>query len=190
MSVNIKDAEEKMLIIGYLRNRCKKDRSTFTNKSVYGTWLNHWADDFKISEHGKCPIMFQEQLVISKSEHMQGNEPPEHYKEYTNFIESVTAMLNRKFDARKNAWINARPYARLITQYRDNRTKDIKQLLHNTGLAEHGYGVKINNDSVFAELTKCQLYRVKNNIEESIMIDTFDTIEDYINNMLEDNHDL
>lgn len=78
----------------------------------------------------------------------------------------------------------------MITQYRDNRTKDIKQLLHNTGLVEYGYGVKINNDSVFAELTKCQLYRVENNIEESIKIDTFDTIEDYINNMLEDNHDL
>lgn len=37
MSINIKDAEEKKLIIGYIKNIHRKKRCPFTNKDIYAT---------------------------------------------------------------------------------------------------------------------------------------------------------
>lgn len=81
MSVNIKDAEEKKFVIGYIKNIHRKKRCPFTNKDIYATWLNLWANDFRIGEQGRCPIMFCEQLVLSKNKHRKGINPPEYYNQ-------------------------------------------------------------------------------------------------------------
>ena len=187
MSINIKDAEEKKLVIGYIKNIHRKKRCPFTNKDIYATWLNLWSDDFRIGENGRCPIMFCEQLVLSKNKYRQGINPPEYYKEYTAFIDAVRVLLNTYYNPKKSTRFNAKPYSQLLTDYRNKRTESIEQLLRDTGLYKNGYRIKVKGKAVYTELAKVHLYRIENNKKKSIMIDTFDMVEDYIKEMLGDN---
>ena len=190
MIVNIKDAEEKKLVIGYIKNIHRKKRCPFTNKDIYATWLNLWTDDFRIGEQGRCPIMFCEQLVLSKNKHRNGINPPEHYKEYTAIIDTVRELFNTYYNPKKSTRFNAKPYIKLLIEYRNKRTEGIEQLLRDTGLYKNGYRIKVKGKAVYTELVKIHLYRSKNNKVKSIIMGSFDTVEDYVNKMLEDNNDL
>ena len=187
MSVKIKDAEEKKLVIGYIKNIHRKKRCPFTNKDIYATWLNLWADDFRIGESGRCPIMFCEQLVLSKNKYRKGINPPEYYNQYTEFMNTVRDFLNQYYNAKKSTRSNAKPYFQLLIHYRNKRTADIEQLLRDTGLDIQGYKAKVKKNTVCMELAKVYLYKIENSKKKLIMIDTFDTVEDYINKILEDN---
>lgn len=190
MIVNIKDAEEKKLVIGYIKNIHRKKRCPFTNKDIYATWLNLWANDFRISEQGKCPIMFCEQLVLSKNKHRKGINPPEYYNQYTEFMNTVRDFLNQYYNAKKSTRSNAKPYFQLLIQYRNKRIESMEQLLRDTGLYKNGYRIKVKGKAVYTELAKVHLYRIENNKKKLIMIDTFDTVEDYINKVLEGDDEL
>ena len=181
MSINIKDADEKKLVIGYIKNIHRKKRCPFTNKDIYATWLNLWTDDFRIGEQGRCPIMFCEQLVLSKNKHRNGINPPEHYKEYTAIIDTVRELFNTYYNPKKSTRFNAKPYIKLLIEYRNKRTEGIEQLLRDTGLYKNGYRIKVKGKAVYTELAKVHLYRIENNKKKLIMIDTFDAVEDYIN---------
>lgn len=116
MSVNIKDAEEKKLVIGYIKNIHRKKKNPFTNKEIYNTWLNFWSVDFRIGDHGRCPIMYSEQLVLSKNKHRNGINPPEHYKEYTAIIDTVRELFNTYYNPKKSTRFNAKPYIKLLIE--------------------------------------------------------------------------
>ena len=190
MSVNIKDAEEKKFVIGYIKNIHRKKRCPFTNKDIYATWLNLWANDFRIGEQGRCPIMFCEQLVLSKNKHRKGINPPEYYNQYTEFMNTVRDFLNQHYNAKKSTKSNAKPYFQLLIQYRNKRIESTEQLLRDTGLYKNGYRIKVKGKAVYTELAKVHLYRIKNNKKKLIMIDTFDAVDDYINKMLEGDDEL
>lgn len=187
MGVNIKDAEEKKLVIGYIKNIHRKRKNPFSNKEIYNTWLNFWSIDFRIGERGRCPIMYAEQFVLSKNKHKKGINPPDHYKEYTAFIDTVRELFNTYYNPKKSTRSNAKPYIKLLTEYRNKRTEGMKQLLCDTGLNTKGYRVKVKGKAVYTELAKVYLYKIANNKEESIIVDSFDKVEDYINKGLEDN---
>ena len=190
MSVNIKDAEEKKLVIGYIKNIHRKEKNPFTNKEIYNTWLNFWSVDFRIGDHGRCPIMYSEQLVLSKNKHRNGINPPEHYKEYTAIIDTVRELFNTYYNPKKSTRFNAKPYIKLLTEYRNKRTEGMEQLLRDTGLNTKGCRIKVKGIAVYTELAKVYLYGIENNKKKLIMIDTFDAVDDYINKMLGDDDGL
>ena len=66
----------------------------------------------------------------------------------------------------------------------------MEQLLRDTGLYKNGYRIKVKGKAVYTELAKVHLYRSENNKEKSIMMGTFDAVEDYVNKMLEGDDDL
>lgn len=190
MSVNIKDAEEKKLVIGYIKNIHRKKRCPFTNKDIYATWLNLWTDDFRIGENGRCPIMFCEQLVLSKNKHRKGINPPEYFNQYTEFMDTVREWLNTCYDPKKSTRLNAKPYSQLLAEYRNIRSEGMEQLLCDTELNTKGYRIRVKGKAIYTELAKVHLYKFENNKVKSIIMDSFDTVEDYVNKMLEDNNEL
>lgn len=187
MSVNIKDAEEKKLVIGYIKNIHRKRKNPFSNKEIYNTWLNFWSIDFRIGEQGRCPIMYAEQFVLSKNKHRKGINPPEHYKEYTAFMDTVRDWVNTYYDPKKSTRFNAKQYSQLLTDYRNKRSESMDQLLRDTGFDKNGYRIKVKGKAVYTELAKVHLYKIEKDKVKSIMLDTFDAVEDYIKEMLGDN---
>lgn len=187
MSVNIKDAEEKKLVIGYIKNIHRKRKNPFSNKEIYNTWLNFWSIDFRIGEQGRCPIMYAEQFVLSKNKHRKGINPPEHYKEYTAFMDTVRDLFNTFYNPKKSTKSNAKPYSKLLTEYRNKRTEGMAQLLCDKGFNTKGYRIKVKGKAVYTELAKVHLYKIEKDKVKSIMLDTFDAVEDYIKEMLGDN---
>ena len=184
MNINIKDADEKKLVIGYIKNIHRKKRCPFTNKDIYATWLNLWTDDFRIGEQGRCPIMFCEQLVLSKNKHRKGINPPEYYYQYTEFMNTVRDFLNQYYNPKKSTRSNAKPYYQLLIEYRNKRTEGIEQLLRDTGLYKNGYRIKVKDKAVYTELAKVHLYKIEHNQVKSIITDSFDAVDDYIKKIL------
>ena len=178
--VTISDFEEKMLVVGYIKNINRKKRNLFSVKSIFGSWLSSWPDDFRIGEEGKCPKIYNEQLVVSKGKYKKGIESPEKFNEYTEFLDYIRDVLNSNYNSGKSTRENAKVYAKLLDEYRKNKTEEIQQLLRESGMYDLGYRIKIKDNDNYTKLAKVHLYVIVDDKIRSIMADTFDAVNSYI----------
>lgn len=178
--VTINDFEEKMLVVGYIKNVNRKKRNLLSVKSIFGSWISNWPDDFRIGEEDKCPKIYNEQLVVSKGKYKKGIESPGKFEEYTDFLDYIRDFLNSNYNSGKSTRENAKVYAKLLTGYREKRTEEIQQLLRESGMYDLGYRIKIKDNENYTKLAKVHLYVIVDDKIRSIMADTFDTVNSYI----------
>ena len=178
--VAISDFEEKMLVVGYIKNINRKKRNLFSVKSILGSWLSSWPDDFRIGEGDKCPKIYDEQLVVSKGKYKKEIESPGKFEEYTGFLNYIIDFLNSNYNSGKSTRENAKVYAKLLTEYRENKKEEIQQLLRESGMYDLGYRIKIKDIENYTKLAKVHLYVIVDDKIRSIMADTFDAVNSYI----------
>ena len=178
--VTINDFEEKMLVVGYIKNVNRKKRNLLSVKSIFGSWISNWPDDFRIGEEDKCPKIYNEQLVVSNGKYKKGIESQEKFNEYTEFLDYIRDYLNFNCSQNISARNRAKVYAKLLTEYREKRNEQIQKLLRESGMYDLGYRIKIKDNENYTKLAKVHLYVIVDDKIRSIMADTFDTVNSYI----------
>ena len=154
--INIKDADEKKMIVGYIKT-CSNNavRNPLCNSNVYTTWLMRWRDDFAVN--GKCLKMWHQKFVESANKHRKGIEPPEYYNEYNEFINSVTGWMNDNYNKKISKKSNKRKFAGILIEYRKNCAHELVQLLSshdNFTNCRLAYKLPVRDGKGFTELIK------------------------------------
>ena len=154
--INIKDAEEKKMIVGYIKTCSNKAvRNLLCNNNVHATWLMRWRDDFVVN--GKCLKMWHQKFVVSASKHRQGIEPPDYYNEYNEFINNATNWMNITYDKNMGRKGNRRKFAEILMEHRKNCAYRLIQLLRSNDSfsdCKLVYRLPNSNGKGFMELMK------------------------------------
>lgn len=154
--INIKDSEEKKMIIAYHKACSNKAiRNLLCNSNVHAEWLMRWRDDFVVN--GKCLKLWNQKFVESANKHRKGIEPPAYYNEYNEFINNVTGWMNDTYDKKNSRKCNKRKFAGILIEYRKNCAHELMQLLRcneNFSDCKVVYRIPYSNGKNFTELVK------------------------------------
>lgn len=176
--INIKDSEEKKMIVAYIKTCSNKAvRNLLCNSNVHETWRMRWRDDFVVN--GKCLKLWQQKFVMSANKHRQGIEPPEYYNEYNEFINNVTNWMNDNYDKKIGRKGNRRKFGEILIDHRKTCAHKLVQLLSSNN---HLSGCKLvymlpaRDGSGFTELV---MYSIIHN-GEPIFKGSYDETAEYI----------
>ena len=159
--LNIKDADEKKLIINYYKlGTIKDNQNILHNSSVYAAWLKKWRDDFAVD--GKCLKMYKQKFVVSVAKHKKGIEAPEYYQEYNKFICSVTDWMNANYDKKIGRKNNKKKISDILVEHRKDCANKLLNILNdskNLSDCELVYTLPDKTDKVFLLLVKYSIMR-------------------------------
>lgn len=157
--IKISDADEKKMIIAYKKLWSNKaTRNLLCKSSIYSAWILRWRNDFVVN--GKCLKMWRQQFVVSANKHRKGIEPPEYYKEYNEFINSVTGWMNDNYEIKQGRKNNKKKYAEMLIEHRKIcADKVMAQLEKCTNLSDCklSYHLPEKTDMTFTELVSYSL---------------------------------
>ena len=102
MSVDIKDANEKKIIIAYLKciGKNKGKYYGFCNNIIYHKWVSIWPEDWKKDVNGRVFKIYDNKFILSKDKYKKGINPPDYYDEYTEYLSEITKWINENYDAK------------------------------------------------------------------------------------------
>lgn len=181
--LSIKDVDEKKLIINYYklgtkRNRTKKNtQKIICNSNVYAEWIQRWRDDFAID--GKCLKMFGQKFVVSAAKYKKGIKAPEYYKEYNNFICSITNFMIANYDKNIGIKRNRKKIGDILVEYRKDCADRLLNILNdskNLSNCELVYTLPDKADKLFMSLVKYSI--VHNGLV--IFSGSYDEVKEYI----------
>lgn len=178
----IKDLEEKKMIMGYIKVNTKKTNRPIINNLVFHTWICMWPDDFRVN--GKCPKIYNNQIIQSKRKYKKGIEIPEIYKLYTERITMITNWINDNCDQKKGRRRKSNHFKNMILEYRKSCYGELLQKLRDSSLESQGYTLGCSS----SDLTKLRKYYLclkgEGGVRKSIMSGSYEEVRDYLNNIL------
>lgn len=179
--LNIKDADEKKLIINYYKLGSNKNtQNILCNSSIYTTWLQRWRDDFVVD--GKCLKMFRQKFVVSATKDKRGIEAPEYYQEYNKFIRSVSNWMNANYDKKIGRKNNRKKIGDILVEHRKDCAEKLLNTLNdskNLSDCELVYMLPDKADKLFMSLVKYSI--VHNGL--AIFSGSYDEVKEYISKM-------
>jgi hypothetical protein len=133
--VEIKNLEEKQLQIGYFLSRCRNDK--FAIHNIYRQWCQWWKEDFNIN--GTQPVIYGEELVLSKKGARLGEEQPDIIKYYNSILVDTQKLLESQYDNKKKRTYNSDCFKDKMFKLRRANYRNLMQLLKDKNLRDKYY---------------------------------------------------
>lgn len=143
--LNIKDMEEKRLIIAYYIARNSKCQ--LNDDIVWNQWNGRWPKDLR-SKNNRPLKRYNHHCVESRTQakkEAKSENLSYDYTEYDNFIIETCEWVKSLYDKDKANWKNANIVLERLFIYRETCDKRIRELLFESGLAAEGY--KLQNQT-------------------------------------------
>lgn len=135
--INIKDIEEKKLIIAYLI--CKQ-KSGIGLEHIFRLWTQQWGNDF-VTENGAKLRMHNHKIIVSKRKLNQGIPLPKCCEEYNLFLDEIYKWMNEKYDDKVGRKKNADMFKEMLFAHREQCRKNFYRTFNNSKLKAKGYKV-------------------------------------------------
>ena len=176
--IQIKDLEEKRLIIAEFKCRSKKNaKYTFGWKSIYFNWGLWWVNDCPRDKHNR-PI----NSGILEHPPKKGINATilEKNAEFLEFLQSVSLWINENYNKKITRSENQKRFEKMLADVRADNLDTLLQALKDNGLSEDGYLIT----EVSCDDCKLATYALFNKNTLNIKIGTYETILDRIINIV------
>lgn len=188
--MNIKDVEEKRLILAYYLSKNKKDNHCFSDVKVWHQWTGLWNEDFR-TESGKFLKRYGNQFVLSKTKAKKQKKEGtliQEFKEYDDFLNEICQWVNENYKRNKGRMKNANIMKERLLAYKRECALSLLKYFDNNGFAEKGF--RFQNLTSRKESISMGKYCILAPIEEGrykgICCGSYETVMKFLKNEMEE----
>lgn len=182
--INIKDVEEKKVIIAYLI--CKQCRGVGL-EHIFRLWNQRWSNDF-VTENGTKLKMHNHKIIISKRKLNQGTPLPKCCEEYDMFLDEIYKWINEKYDSKVERNKNADMFKEMIFAHREQCRQNFYKTFNDSNLKTNGYKIlnQISKKHPLILSKYCIFHTDKNGIKECVFSGSYENAMCYLKKKMED----